>query len=191
MYSVPNIEQCMEFAKSMGCSHILEVPIEPREYDIPFQCHNNCSFNPVLGYYIVKDSNQLLHAFKHSVLNTGETLVDVTPTIDNRQYNVFCYGTNITEEHLTYVENSVYINFSDEETINYYVYGLINPYNNKVFLISKGSGDKKLSKFYENLKLNSFDFTPIIEFYAQNIEDVELAEYVENKLKIKYGVIAL
>lgn len=204
MYSIPNIEQCLEFAKSIGCSHILEVPIEPREYDLPFQCHNNCSFNPVLGYYIVKDSNQLLHAFKHSVLNTGNSLIDVTPTLDNRQYNIFCYGADMIEEHLTYIDNSVYINKSKKETEQmYYVYGLIDPRDNSVFYIGKGKDDRALSHFSESSlskegntkktakikKLNSLGFKPVIEFYAQNIIDEQLAYDIEAKLISIYGRI--
>lgn len=204
MYYIPSIEECVDFAKSMGCSNILEIPIKPREWDQPFRCHANCLFNPILGYYIVKDSHNILHAFKHSVLNLGDKLVDVTPTIDDRNYNIFCYGTPHTEEHLTYLENSVFINRIKGETeLTYYVYGLIDPRDNSIFYIGKGKDDRALSHFYDHVlkkegntrktakikKLQSLGYKPMIEFFAQNIEDEQLAYKIEESLILKYGRI--
>lgn len=207
MLRVPNIENCYNFARALGCSHIYEVPIEPREHDKPFQCHKNCEYSPVLGYYIVADSNGILHAFKHSVLDTGNRLVDVTPTYDSRRFNVFCYGSDkYNHEHLTYMENSVFINKETRETeLMYYVYGLIDPRNNKVFYIGKGKDNRALRHFAEHSlrsegntkktakikKLNSLGYDPMIEFYAQNIEDEQLAYDIEAALIKKYGRIGI
>jgi hypothetical protein len=204
MYSVPMFDECIEFARKIGCTNIVEVSIEPRDMDVPFQCHKNCEFSPIKGYYIVKDSHGMLHAFSHSVLNLGDRLVDVTPTLDERNINVFCYGSDIDVEHITYVESSVYINkYKQEGEIMYYVYGLIDPRNNQVFYIGKGMGDRAMSHFRESAlssegntrktakikKLKSLGYSPMIEFYAQNIEDEELAYSIEASLIKKYGRI--
>lgn len=202
MLYVPLIEECAEFAKAIGASHIIEIEISPRDYDVPFQCHKNCEINPVLGYYFVKDSHGIIHAFKHSVLNTGEKLIDVTPTIDNRKYNIFCYESKYNQEHLTYVKNSVFINKEKKETeLMHYVYGLIDPRNNQVFYIGKGKDDRALSHFTEHAlkkegntrksakikKLKELGHQPMIEFYAQNIEDESVAYQIESALIKKYG----
>jgi hypothetical protein len=97
----------------IGCNNLIQIPIEPRDFDLPFRCHDNCSYNPVLGYYFVKDYDTgFLYAFKHSVLNLGDKLVDVTPVFDNRTYNIFGFGDNLrfSQESLIYLENLVYIN---------------------------------------------------------------------------------
>jgi len=204
MYSVPLFDECIDFAKSIGASNIIEIEISPREHDALFQCHKNCEFNPVLGYYFAKDKHGLLHAFKHSVLNLGDKLIDVTPTLDNRNYNIFCYGSNYIEEHLTYVKSSVFINKEKVETeFMYYVYGLIDPRNNQVFYIGKGKDDRALSHFTEHAlkregnnkktakirKLKELGYEPMIEFYAQNIEDENIAYQIEAALIKKYGRI--
>ena len=54
MFIVPELGECIEFAKLIGCNNIIEVPIEPREFDLPYRCHHNCSYNPLLGYYFLK-----------------------------------------------------------------------------------------------------------------------------------------
>jgi len=200
MYFIPDIEECIDFAKALGATQLREIIISPRETDQPFLCHKNCEINPVLGYYIVKDSHNILHAFKHSVLNTGDQLIDVTPTLDYRKYNIFCFNTNHTEEHITYVDGTVFINKIKDTEMTYYVYGLIDPRNNKVFYIGKGKDDKALSHFRENellcsennrknakiRKLKKLGYSPIIEFYAQNIEDECLAYTIETNLIKKY-----
>ena len=205
MLRVPNIEECLDFARFVGAKKIIEVPIEPREHDIAFQCHKNCEINPILGYLIAKDSHGILHGYKHSVLDTGDRIVDVTPTLDDRKYNVFMYG-NIpyTSEIITYIESSVFINKENKETeYMYYVYALIDPRNNQPFYIGKGKDDRALSHFKESSlnkegntrktakikKLKELGYDPVIEFYAQNIEDEELAYTIESFYIKKYGRI--
>jgi hypothetical protein len=203
MYFIPEIEECVAFAKALKATKLREIVISPREGDLPFLCHKNCEINPVLGYYIIKDSHNILHAFKHSVLDIGNKLVDVTPTLDQRKYNIFCYGTNHTEEHITYAANTIFINRIMETEMLYYVYGLIDPRNNQVFYIGKGKDDRALSHFSESVlsrsgnnrksakirKLKSLGYSPVIEFYAQNIEDESLAYDIERTLIKKYGRI--
>jgi len=204
MFSLPSINECSEFAKLIGCSYIQEILIEPREIDRPLMCHDNCSFNPELGYYFLKDNMQLLHAFKHSVLRINEKLYDVTPVTDGRTYNIFAFGNSINDEHLIYLENSVYIyNHKQREKDMYYVYGLIDPRTNLPFYIGKGKGDrwkfhyleKSLNEGYNDRKkakikkLKSLGYeVPIVEFYAQNIEE-DLAYKIETSLILKYGRI--
>jgi NUMOD3 motif len=203
MYFTPKIEECIDFAKALGAKQIREIVISPRDTDLPFLCHKNCEINPVLGYYIVKDDYNILHAFKHSVLNTGNKLIDVTPTLDNRKYNIFCFDTNYKEEHITYIDNTVFINRVKETEMTYYVYGLIDPRDNQVFYIGKGKDDRALSHFKESelsrsgnnrknakiRKLKKLGYSPVIEFYAQNIEDESLAYDIETSLIKKYGRI--
>jgi len=203
MYFIPNIEECLPFARALGAKTLREIVISPRENDKPFNCHKNCEINPILGYYIVKDGHNILHAFKHSVLDVGDKLVDITPTLDHRTYNVFCYGTEHQEEHITYVNNTVFINRIKETDMCYYVYGLIDPRNNQVFYIGKGKDDRALSHFTEHelarsgnnrktakiRKLKTLGYSPVIEFYAQNIEDENLAYDIESSLIKKYGRI--
>jgi hypothetical protein len=90
-----------------------------------------------------------------------------------------------------------------ESELLYYVYALIDPRNNLPFYIGKGKDNRALSDFSENSlkkdgntrktakikKLNSLGFTPMIEFYAQNIEDEILAYDIENFYIKKYGRI--
>lgn len=202
MYQVPLLQECMEFAKAMGCTRIEEVEVSPIEGNRQFECHYNSKYNPVLGYYFVKDSHNILHAFKHSVTDCGDRLIDTTPS---NSYIVFGYGTSYVDEHLSYVDNSVYINKNKQEgeTDMYYVYGLIDPRNNEVFYIGKGRDNRWLSHFNESAlsksgnnrktakikKLKSLGFDPMVEFYAQNIEDEQLAYDIEAALIQKYGRI--
>lgn len=110
--TVPDLYECIDFAKKIGCSNLDQVAIEPREFDLPLRCHDNCSYNPVLGYYFIKDiTTGYLYAYKHSVLLTDLGLVDVTPVKDSRSYNLFGYGQNLKydQESLVYLENCVFI----------------------------------------------------------------------------------
>lgn len=195
MYHLDDIDNYVNFAKAIGATKIEEVIIQPNDNALPFECHTNASINPILGYYFVTDSHGLQHAFKHSVLNTGTKLIDVTPVTDNRNYNIFAYGTQYANEHLTYIGNSVFINKDKEETkLMYYVYALIDPRSNLPFYIGKGKDNRALSHFTENAlykegntkktakikKLQSLGYKPMIEFYAQNIEDEKLAYFIES-----------
>lgn len=204
MYKVGEFYDYVNFARSIGATRIEEVPIQPTEDAELFKCHNNASFNPILGYYFVTDIHGIQHAFKHSVLSTGKRLIDVTPVLDDRNYNIFAYGSNFTEEHLTYAEGSVFINKNKRETeLMYYVYALIDPRTNQPFYIGKGKDDRALSHFTERVlllesntkktakikKLQSLGFKPMIEFYAQNIEDEKLAYMIEEFYIKKLGRI--
>lgn len=84
----------------------------------------------------------------------------------------------------------------------YYVYGLIDPCNNLPFYIGKGKDNRAFSHLNENINRNKIDnkrkfnkiksiksqgLEPFIEFYAQNIEDENLAYEIEESLIKKYG----
>jgi hypothetical protein len=205
MFITPKLEECLDFAKNMGCNELVQVSIEPREFDLPYRCHDNCSYNPVLGYYFIKDYNtNILYAYKHSVLNLGEKLIDVTPTFDNRTYNIFGYGPDLkySFESIMYLENQVFINkekLGDQDM--YYVYGLIDSRTNLPFYIGKGKGDrwkyhysnkcfeKEIStKKVDMIKeLKSLGYEPSVIFYAQNIDDEHIAYDIEASLIKKYG----
>jgi len=200
---VPTLEECKKFALKIGAIKIFEIKISPTDWALPFECHNNCDLNPVLGYYFVKDSHGILHAYKHSILNDGE-YIDITPTLDNRKYNIFAFPSHYNAEILTYIDGSVLINTNKKGIeLMYYIYALIDPRNNKPFYIGKGKDDRCLSHFKENnlnkennskkrakiKKLKKLGFEPMIEFYAQNIKDEELAYNIETFFIKKYGRI--
>lgn len=204
MYTIPEIEECIDFAKKLGCKHILELSIS--ESDNPaFNCHNNSAINPLIGVYFVKDASGILHAFRHSVIDAGENLIDSTPCVSGSNYRVFAYPIDNTYnyEHLTYAETCVFINKEDsrETQLMYYVYGLIDPRNGQPFYIGKGKDDRALSHYRErNLllegntkktakirKLKSLNFKPMVEFYATNIISEEIAYSIEESLILFYG----
>ena len=205
MNIIPEIEECIEFAKKIGASDICEVPILPQEGCLPFRCHENCKESPVRGFYIIKDEHGFLHAYSHSVyLDENGKLIDITPFLDQTQYNVFMYGMDLGKydcEVITYDGNSVFINkIKIEETeLMYYVYALIDPRTRKPFYVGKGKGnrclwhytDKSLTennkKTAKIKKLKSLGYEPMIEFYAQNIEDEDLAYKIERHYIEKYG----
>ena len=205
MFIVPEFEECIDFAKKIGCSKLIQVPIEPREFDLPYRCHDNCLYNPVLGYYFVKDyDTEILYAYKHSVLLTDKGLIDVTPTFDNRTYNIFGYDKNLiySEECLTYLDNCVFINKDKhKEQDMYYVYGLIDPRTNDIFYIGKGKGnrwqahysEKEIKQTENNLKtkkiieLKELGYNPTVIFFAQNIEEENIAYDIEASLIKSYG----
>jgi hypothetical protein len=201
MYRVGDFNDYIDFAKAIGCKRIEEILIQPEDGAEVFQCHHNASSNPVLGYYFATDSHGIKHAFKHSVLGQGDILVDVTPTLDNRKYNIFAYGCIDIGEHITYLNNEVFINKNKQETeIIYYVYALIDPITKEPFYIGKGEDDRALSHFKETAlekegnnrktakikKLKSLGYEPMIEFYAQNIIDEDLAYYIQEKIVEKH-----
>jgi len=203
---IPDIEECLDFARKIGASEILEVPIVPRKDCLPFRCHQNCADSPVRGFYVVKDDHGFLHAYSHSVYQEEDgSLVDITPVLDKTQYNVFMHGADLSKyncEVITYTGDSIFINkTSIEETDHmYYVYGLIDPRTKKPFYIGKGKGTRCLYHYSEKginedhcrktakiKKLRSLGYEPMVEFYAQNIEDEDLAYDIETQLILKYG----
>jgi hypothetical protein len=202
---MPELEDCADFAKKIGCSNLVQVPIEPREFDLPFRCHDNCSYNPVTGYYFVRDfTTGFIYAYKHSVLLTDKGLIDVTPVLDNRTYNIFGYGPELSyqAESLVYLENCVFINkerHGDQDM--YYVYGLVDPRTNLPFYIGKGKDNRWhyhystkcietegfSSKVQRILELRDAGYSPTVIFYAQNIEEEQLAYDIEVSIIEKYG----
>lgn len=204
MYVIPNIEECADFARALGCKRITEVPI--LESNNPsFNCHNNSAINPSLGVYFLKDSSGILHAFRHSVIDSGDELIDLTPCTSGTNYRIFAYPviTDYDYEHLTYVESCVLINKenSKETQLMYYVYGLIDPRSEQPFYIGKGKDDRALSHFSERSlllegntkknakirKLQSLNFKPMVEFYATNIVSEDVAYSIEESLILFYG----
>mgnify|MGYP003704755201 CR=1 FL=1 len=188
MLFVPPIEECIDFARLIGAKNILEVLISPSETSKIFQCHKNCEYNPVLGYYFVKDSHGILHAYKHSVLNLGDKLIDNTPTLDERTYNIFAYPSDYNEEILTYHEGSVYINkVNIQETEHmYYVYGLIDPRNNKPFYIGKGCKKRAWSKHHGYVRVPTNPNMILIlaaglDRYEANDMEIRLIRYYGRK----------
>lgn len=205
MLYVPKIEECKDFAIAIGAKKLIEVKIEPKSWAEPFNCHNNCELAPVLGYFFLKDSYNILHAYKHSIMDIGEYL-DITPTNDNRKYNIFAFPSNYNDEILSFDGKTVFVNRAmlTQPNINlFYVYALIDPRTNIPFYIGKGKEIRYLSHFSDKQllkegntkktskikKLKTLGLSPIIEFYAQNIENEELAYQIEEDYIKKYGRI--
>jgi hypothetical protein len=184
MNCIPNIEECLDFARKIGASEILEVPILPREGCLPFRCHQNCEESPVRGFYIVKDEHGFLHAYSHSVYKEKDgSLVDITPFPDQTQYNVFMYGVDLDKyncEVITYDGNSVFVNTIDVHNDLYFVYALKDIDKNRYIYVGMNKGSETISALYGN--------GVAVEFYAQNIESKELALTIKNHFKEKYGL---
>lgn len=204
MFIIPDIEECIDFAKALGCKNIVEVVITESNNQ-SFNCHNNSAINPVLGVYFLKDTSNILHAFRHSAIDSDNGLIDLTPCSSRTTYRIFAYPltNDYNYEQLTYAESCVLINKENnkETQLMYYVYGLIDPRTGQPFYIGKGKDDRALSHFSERSlllegntkknakirKLQSLNFKPVIEFYATNIVSEDVAYSIEESLILFYG----
>lgn len=92
--------EVVEFATSLACSWVGAVAVE---YEAAYEhnnCHNNVALHvdlyggtEVLGWYIVQGPGKL-QAIRHSVWRNGNSLVDVTPYQDQREYIIFAQSSD-------------------------------------------------------------------------------------------------
>lgn len=203
MLIIPNIEECVEFAKQLGCSWIGAVECQPSGKE--FDCHNNClwsEYERVVGFYFWSEINTgIMSAMSHSVINDGKTLVDIT--VKGSDYIIFGIGGDQTNEHYSYIENSVCINKRDKKlelSDMYYVYALIDPRNNTPFYVGKGKKERWKDHLNETLETtsNKHKFYKIeeirragekiaVEFLATSILDEKLAYEIEEKYIEQFG----
>lgn len=100
--SLPQItEKTIQFAKSLNCNWIGIVPIQTKPFCKLWNCHNNVleyvdwyGGTRKIGFYILEDFEKYW-AIQHSIVETFDRkLIDITPSIDGRGYNIFCVTTN-------------------------------------------------------------------------------------------------
>lgn len=202
MWTTPtNIDDSiLSFSKSLDCSWVGAILVEPHaEYDYD-NCHNNVythtqleSGSPVIGWYII-DGGVTLQAVRHTVWNNGEMLVDVTPYKDNRDFIIFARSAiqNTDYSVPNCYSRSLSNSITHEISNMYYVYKLVDPRTNEPFYIGKGDREttplqSKLTtrnKYKEN-KIDSIrnaGLAPIIEYIAENIIEERLAYDIEEAL---------
>ena len=104
MFEIPLMtKDLIDLAKSMKCSWIGLVPLQPKPFCTERNCHNNVveyvnwyGGNRILGYYFLEDSGRFI-AILHSIVRTwDDKLIDITPFNDGRQFNMFATLINQT-----------------------------------------------------------------------------------------------
>jgi hypothetical protein len=207
IWSIPECETCIDFAKNIGCDWIGEILVSPDascDYDV---CHNNVknyilshNGNSIKGYYFL-ESPWGLQAILHSVWQSPEgRLIDITPFKDNRNINIF---GRLKSSDQIYKTNNIYSQsldkYKQETDIMFYVYALIDPRNNMPFYIGKGKGRRAKTHLWEipetrnvfkENKINSIraaGLEPKIEYLAEDIIDEKLAYKMEEDLILRFG----
>lgn len=104
MFIIPELDKdLIDFAKSLDARWIGMVPIISKPFCKEWDCHNNTieytnwyGGTRIIGYYLLRDINRDGHiAILHSVIQTWENrLIDITPFMDGRTYNMFCILKN-------------------------------------------------------------------------------------------------
>ena len=206
MWSQPHIDQqLMDMAKQLGCCWIGHVLVDPdlnHEYD---NCHNNVlnhvqqfGGEPVIGYYFISGFSTI-QAVRHSVWYDHDSLIDVTPYRDGREYIVFGKSKNQIAD---YKISNCYLHglakyLKHETETMYYVYELVDPRDNQTFYVGKGTGRRAYThrwekpetfNAYKQAKIDSMrkqGLEPQIRFIAENIVDEQLAFHIQNHLKEK------
>lgn len=200
-------QDIIDFGRRLDCDWIGAVLIEPDaayEYD---QCHNNVSIHTqiyggtgCIGWYFVRGFGTL-QAIRHTVWKNSDTLIDVTPYRDGRDYIIFGSSRNQTKD---YSISNCYFQSLDkyliQETENmYYVYQLEDPRTRIPFYIGKGTKGRAQTHlrnipvtrnvYKENkiASIRSAGLEPVVRYLAENIADEELAYNIEASLIRQYG----
>lgn len=194
----------MEMATSLGSSWVGAVEVEYESaYEIN-DCHNNVSIHvsiyngePIHGYYYVEGYGTT-QAVGHTIWKSPDgKLVDVTPYLDKREYNIFSANSNNQFPIPNFFFGDTY-SFQETELM-YYVYQLVDPRTNKPFYIGKGTGNRAKTHLkkvpdtrnvYKENKIASIreeGLEPRIEYIAENISDESLAYAIEEQTILYYG----
>lgn len=106
---IPTVNQnLIDFARSLNGIWIGAVPILPKPFCKLRNCHNNVfeyiegyGGERIIGYYLLVDqTGKKYFATLHSIVKTFDNrLIDITPVIDERTYNMFCIIKNQTLDY--------------------------------------------------------------------------------------------
>jgi len=197
----------LSMSKSLNCSWVGAVSVKYESaYDIN-DCHNNSSLHATIyggtqtiGYYFIKGFGTT-QAIRHSVWEKNQTLLDVTPHLDNREYIIFAKSAIQNKEYS--IPNCYFQSLAkyigQETEVMYYVYQIVDPRNNQPFYVGKGKGRRakthlwKIPETRNAYKENKIadirksNLEPRIEYIAENIIDETLAYNIEAVLIKKYG----
>lgn len=99
-------EKTIQFATLLDCNWIGVVPIQSKPFCKLWNCHNNVLeyvdwYGGIqkIGFYILEDIEKYW-GVQHSIVETFDRrLIDITPSIDDRSYNIFCVSKNQTPDY--------------------------------------------------------------------------------------------
>lgn len=203
-------KKIVEMARKLDCCWIGAVQVDPAPGYDENNCHNNvlthCAIyggERVMGYYFVEGFNTI-QAIRHSVWKNNDSLLDITPYSDRREYVIF--GASASNNADYSISNcyshslAKYIDTRKQESeVMYYVYQLVDPQTEQPFYIGKGKGRRAKTHLWEipetrnQYKENKIaairaqGLEPKIEYIAENIIDEQLAYIIEAALIAKYG----
>jgi len=209
MWTIPTHvdSSIINMCRSLSCDWVGAVAVNSESaYDYN-NCHNNvrihCSVYggiPVVGWYFLVGFNTI-QAIRHTVWQTTDSIIDITPYVDNRQFIIFGRSINQCND---YSISNCYSHSLDkylmqETDIMYYIYQLIDPRNGQPFYIGKGKGRRAKTHLWDipetrnqykenkiaNIRQEGLE--PEIIYIAENIVDEQLAYEMEAFLIKKYG----
>ena len=132
MIILPNLrdKKLILMAKKLQCSWIGAITIVPKPHCKEWDCHNNClkytnwyGGERVIGYYFLENTeSNRIGAILHSVVRKDNGIIDITPFLDNRYYNIFaiksCQISNYTNPEIWYNKNELTIKGELNESRN-------------------------------------------------------------------------
>lgn len=213
MHVTPKTITCniMKIYKDIRGKSIQFIDVIPDSNAIRYDCHNNCcaSIYPrVLGFYVVMDLSVGCYSIiKHSVIRRDDKLIDITPSgVDRILFIETGSIEGFNYRFYSYLGEYLYMDYSElknltETTNGYYVYGLIDPRDEKIFYIGKGKNNRWLEHTREPFvsdgthksnkikKIHETGNRIGVVFLGKNIEDESEAYRLEAKYISEYGRI--
>lgn len=208
LWRIPSVDaNFVNVCRYIGVTSVKKIMVRDDIMSSVNQCHTNVEeyavFNGgsrVEGSYVLQHKHLPIYQFiKHSVWDNEDELIDITPFIDDRQFNIFVdFAPKLNNKivHALGIENK-YI--ESQESVMFYVYVYIDPDTEQPMYVGKGTGDRfefhlintaKISNNRFRNKLNSLKkrgITPRIEFLAENITNEQIAYELEEDFIKEYG----